>query len=247
MWTRSAWRRVTARIPSSGAAYDWCVGKLLGLRKGLTSWVRPPADLEGRDETERWAASYAALRDDSEDGTYALAREYAKERYDEMVKASEDLDKKLDDLAKAALAVGGIVATIARVIGLDPALFHSPSTAMAIVFSVLTVVAAALTRRPNKSWRPMNARTILEVADLVPNLPKGRIEAAAAASYHFATNAMTASVEWKGDQLRRATWLFCISLALIAFAVIFPRFSPSSRSSETPQTASTSRTTGVAP
>ena len=196
------------------------------MREWWISWWQPPENPEGRDETERWAASYAALRD-LDDKTYSLVRQYAKERYDELAAVSEGLDTKLDALARTALTIGAIVATAAKVLGLDTAFFRSPTAALAIIFSVLTVITATLTRRPNQSWRPMNARTLLEAADLVPNLPKSRIEGVTAASYHFAAIGMTASVEWKAGQLTRATWLFCINLILIAFMVVFPRSIPS--------------------
>jgi hypothetical protein len=229
-WAESAWMWVGSRRGTAWLTRAWWAPKIRAAAgsawKWLASWMHPPEDLDGRDETKRWATSYAALRD-ADDSTYSLAREYAKERYDELVTVSQSLNTKLDELARTALTIGAIVATLVRVLGLDTALSRSPLAALAIVFSVLTVLTSALTRRPNKSWKPMNARTFLEAADLVPNLPKSRIEGVTAASYHFAVIGMTAAVEWKAGQLRRATWLFCISLVLIALMVIFPLPSPS--------------------
>ena len=241
---RSALTWIRSRRRPAWLKWGWWAPMVLAVArpawKWVVSWWHPPEDLEGRDEAERWAASYAALRD-LDDGTYSLVREYAKERYDELVAMSEGLDNKLDALARTALTIGAIVATAARVLGLDTAILRSPLAALVIVFSVLTVVTAALTRRPIKSWTPMNARTLLEAADLVPNLPKGRLEGVTAASYHFAVIAMWASIGWKAGQLKRATWLFCISLVLIALMVVFPRASLSSSppaGTGTPMTAS---------
>ena len=153
---------------------------------------------------------------------------YAKERYDELVKVSESLDKKLDEIAKTALTIGTIIADVAKVEGLDTALLGSPMAPVAVVLLTVTVIAANVARRPNKAWKPMNARTLLEVADLEPNLPKNRIDAVIAASYHDAMMRMTAATEWKAEQAKRVTGLFCLGLLPIAFLVVLPPTSPSS-------------------
>jgi hypothetical protein len=194
---------------------------------GLAVAWWPKENFEGLDQTEQWALTYGALRDDS-DQAYSLAREYAQERYDELVALAEGLDKKLDELARTALTIGTIVATVARVMGLDTALTHSPLAAAAIVCSAAAVIVAAVARRPNKTLMPMNARTLLEAADLEPKVSKERLEGVMAASYHFAATGMMATVERKAEQLKLATSMFCLSLALIALLLIWPRPNPSS-------------------
>ena len=169
-WTTSAWWKVLRRSASPRAAWNWIgsrhrpawLGRSWWAQQGwpvnlvwkwLVSCFRPPKYVEEFEETEGWVARYAALRD-TEDGTYSLAREYAKERYDEVVSVSEGLDTKLDELARTALTIAAIVATAARVLGLDTALFRSPLAALAIVFSVATVfIAVQRGRRPNHGSR----------------------------------------------------------------------------------------------
>ena len=210
-------------------AFTWWKVRLLGEWTWLKKWWQPPENLKGLNETERWATTYGALRD-QDDGAYSLTMDYAKERYDEIVRVSESLDKKLDEIAKTALTIGTIVAAVARIEGLDTALLGSPMAPWAVILLMLTVILANMARRPNKSWKPMSARTLLEVADLEPNLPKNRIEAVVAASYHDAMIKMTAMTEWKAEQANRVTWLFCIGLLPIAALLLFAPTTPSSSS-----------------
>lgn len=205
------------------ATWTWLRSRILPdwlNRAWLATWLHPPEDLHGEEETRSWALSYAAPREDDvgEDGVYSLAREYAKERYEELSAVSEKLDEKLDALARTALTLGAIAATLARVVGLDAWLPRATLLTFGILAWVLTVLIAALTRRPSETWVPMSAQTLLKIADYVPKLPKSQIEAVIAASYHRAATAMTVTVEWKGSQLKRATWLFCVGLILIALA-----------------------------
>jgi len=215
---------------------NWWIKRMRREWAWLRIWWQPPRDPEGFQQAEQWAENYGAPRD-LDDGTYALTLEYAKDRYAELVEVSEALDKKLDELARMALAVGAIVATAARVLGLDSSFIRSPIAATSICCSVATLITAAVARRPNLSWKPMNSRTLLEIADLEPNLPKYRVEAATAASYHSAMIGITAIVEWKAELMKRATWLFCFSVVLIAILIVWPSVKPLTSSQVSAQTS----------
>lgn len=218
-WWRSIRDWVKFVFPPNSVKNSWAP-----TQAWLSTWLYPPRRVSGADETVRWARSYPALRDDggAEDGVYSLARKYAKERYEELVKLSESLDAKLESLARTALALGAITATAVRVAGIDTAYLHSPRLVIGTIFWVLTVLIAALSRRPNERWEPMSSRSLLEVADLTPKLPKSRIDGALAASYHVATSSLDATADWKSRQLARATWLFCLGLSLFASLAILP-------------------------
>jgi hypothetical protein len=57
---------------------------------------------------------------------YTLALEYAEKRYEEMLNLSEVLDQKLEGLARTSLAIGVLIATVARALGSNTPLGRSP-------------------------------------------------------------------------------------------------------------------------
>src|SRR5271157_1035031 len=95
-------------------AWDW-----------VDSWRRPPdpAKSAGFLETRQWALDYNPPREGED---YTLALEYAEKRYEEMQNLSEALDKKLEGLARTSLAIGVLIATVARALGSNTPLGRSP-------------------------------------------------------------------------------------------------------------------------
>jgi hypothetical protein len=220
-WLSRAWWKA-----KPGQAWSWLSRPLGASGRWLSTWWHPPDNLLGLLETEEWVYGYASPRED-EDGAYSLAMEYASKRYEEIAKIAEALDRKLDDLGRTALTIGTIVATVARIAGFPGGLMRSPLMIGAIALSALTVIVGSVSRRPTQSRMPMNPRTLLEVVDLPARLPKSKIEGVAAASYHYALIGMTFVTEWKAKQLKRATWLFCLSLVLIvALLALTPNAGP---------------------
>jgi hypothetical protein len=102
----------------------WWRSRLTLVRDWINSWRRPPdpRTSEGFLETRQWALDYIPPR---EDEVYAIALDYAEKRYEEMLNLSEALDKKLDDLARTSLAIGVLIATVARVLGAETPLGRS--------------------------------------------------------------------------------------------------------------------------
>lgn len=205
------------------SAWGWAVCRILDEWAWVRIWVRrywkPLDETAGVEEVERWANDYTAPRD-VEDDAYEIARDNAVARYEEVLRVSEGLDKKLEDLARTALTVGGIVATLSKVTGVQ---VDEPSwrlIAGGVIVAVFAVATSFLARRPVDTSMPYDARTVLEIADLDPPLPERKIKATAAVSYHVATIAMISVTEWKARQLRLATWAFCLSLVMFSIAVV---------------------------
>lgn len=172
---------------------------------------------EGFLETRQWALDYNPARPD--DG-YVLALEYAQGRYEEMLKLSESMDKKLDDLSRTSLAIGAVIATVARVLGPDsPFPLSSPLT-WAVVAFALSVLLAVWSRKPTLFGTPLQVRDLLKVMDDHPALSKGNTEALIAASYHVAVVGTLATNEWKSRQLARATNLLLAGVVLVVVTLI---------------------------
>jgi hypothetical protein len=140
----------------------------------------------------------------------------------------EGLDKKLEDLARTSLTIGGIVATLTKAADLGSTPWRFWMIVLGIVVTVVTVAVAYLSRRPINTTMSMDARTLLEVADLPKGFPESKVNAVIAASYHVASIGLQPGLVWKTKQLHRLTWLFCASLLLFALAVIVPTVNGSS-------------------
>ncbi len=180
----------------------------------MESWRSPPDPVRsaGFLEAQQWTWEYSPKRDGDE---YALALEYAQKRYEEITGLFELLDKKLDDLARTSLAIGVIVATMARVFGSNSPLGHSPLLLWAVVFFALSVLVAVWSRGPTISGTPLEIRDLLKVMDDQPDLSKARLQAVLASSYYLAVVRTYATNKWKAVQLWRATSLLLIGVVLL--------------------------------
>ncbi|WP_165227115.1 hypothetical protein [Aquisphaera insulae] len=168
-------------------------------------------------ETRQWALDYIPRR---EDEIYDLALKYAENRYEEMLKLSEILDKKLDDLARTSLAIGVIIATVARVLGANTPLGRSSLLIWAVISFALSVLVAVWSRGPTTYGTPLEIRNLLKVVDEQPDLTRGKAEAVLASSYHTAVIGMYATNEWKARQLWRGTSFLLAGIVLLATILI---------------------------
>lgn len=176
------------------AVSKWLSSRIPGARRWIGSWWHPPAPeaAVGFIETRQWALDYIPLREGDD---YALVLEYAEKRHEEMLGLSAEMDKKLDDLARTALAIGVLVATAARVLGVNSDFGRSSLLTGAVVAFAASVLVAVWARRPTIYTTPMEIRGLLKVVDHDLELSKNKTMALLAASYHYAlvgTNATNA-------------------------------------------------------
>jgi hypothetical protein len=185
----------------------------------LDSWRRPPdpARSAGFLETRQWALDYDPPREDED---YTLALEYAEKRYEEMLNLSEVLDKKLDGLARTSLAIGVLIATVARVLGAETPLGRSPLLIWAVISFAVSVLVAIWSRGPTLYGTPLEIRNLLKVMDDHPAMKKPKTEALLASSYHVAVVGTYATNEWKARQLWRATTLLLVGIILLVVMLI---------------------------
>ncbi len=193
--------------------------RLTSIWDWLNSWRRPPdpATSAGFMETRQWALDYSPPR---EDGDYELALEYAQKRYEEMLGLSEVLDQKLDGLARTSLAIGVLIATLARVLGAETPLGRSPLLIWAVVVFAVSVLVAIWSRGPTMYGTPLEIRGLLKVMDDHPGLTKSKTQALLASSYHVAVVGTYATNEWKARQLWRATTLLLVGIVLLIAILI---------------------------
>jgi hypothetical protein len=168
-------------------------------------------------ETSQWALDYNPVREGED---YGLALEYAAKRYDEMLSLSEVLDKKLDDLARTSLAIGVLIATVARVLGAETPLGRSPMLIWAVISFALSFLVAVWSRGPTIYGTPLEIRNLLKVMDDHPELTKSKTEAVLASSYHVAVVGTYATNEWKAQQLWRATTLLFVGIVLLVAMLV---------------------------
>ena len=150
---------------------------------------------------------------------YALALEYTQKRYEEMLNLSEVLDKKLEGLARTSLAIGVLIATVARVLGEDTPLGRSPLLIWAVISFAVSVLVAVWSRGPTIYGTPLEIRNLLKVMDDHPDLTRSKTEAVLASSYHVAVVGTYATNEWKARQLWRAT-IFLLAGIVVLVAML---------------------------
>jgi hypothetical protein len=207
----------------------------------LDSWRRPPdpARSVGFLETRQWALDYNPPRQDD----YVLALEYAEKRYEEMLNLSEVLDKKLDGLARTSLAIGVLIATVARVLGAETPLGRSPLLLWAVIIFALSVLVAIWSRGPTLYGTPLEIRNLLKVMDDHPELTKSKTEALLASSYHVAVVGTYATNEWKARQLWRATTMLLGGIVLlVAMLITAGPSNPSPAGKQAPDAAAQTET-----
>src|SRR5271157_4867401 len=129
-----------------------------------------------------------------------------------MLNLSEVLDKKLEGLARTSLAIGVLIATVARALGSNTPLGRSPLLIWAVISFALSVLVAVWSRSPTIYGTPLEIRDLLKVMDDHPELTKNKTEAVLASSYHVAVVGTYATNEWKAGQLWRATTLLVAML-----------------------------------
>jgi hypothetical protein len=199
--------------PPGAPSPPWWQSRMTLALNWLNSWRRPPNPgvSPGFLETRQWALDY----NPAEGNDYGLALEYAEKRYGEMQDLSEALDKKLDDLARTSLAIGVLIATVAKVLGADTPLGRSPWLVWAVISFALSVLVAVWSRNPIAYGTPMEIRGLLKVMDDHPELTRDKTEALIASSYHVAVVGTYATNGWKARQLWRATSLLLIGIVLL--------------------------------
>ena len=132
-----------------------------------------------------------------------------------MLSLSEVLDTKLEGLARTSLAIGVLIATVARVLGADTPLGRSPLLAWAVISFAASVLVAVWSRGPTIYGTPLEIRNLLKVMDDHPELTKSKMEAVLACSYHVAVVGTYATNEWKAGQLWRATTFLLTGIVLL--------------------------------
>ncbi len=137
-----------------------------------------------------------------------------------MLNLSEALDKKLDDLARTSLAIGVLIATVARVLDSDTPLGRSPLLIWAVISFAVSVLVAVWSRGPTIYGTPLEIRDLLKVMDDHPELTKGQTEAVLASSYHFAVVGSYATNKWKAGQLWRATTFLLFGIILLVAMLV---------------------------
>ncbi len=249
-WRRPTWARLSwwaARPPLSWIATSrnlagTCFARLgvrfgyLGAWSWWKTWSEPPDPADPRSDDIRsdarsWVLNYTPGRSD-ETGAYGSALKYAERQYDRSIKLSEELDKKLDDLGRNALAIGAIVAAATRFLSIAGPISSSPLLLAALICFAATVIIAARTRGPILTTVPTTSRTILEVIESEPLPGREAVEAVQAASYYFADVETNSFNSWKGRQLARATVIFCAGLLFLISALSF--MNPRSPTSSVP-------------
>ena len=205
-----------------------------------TWYTAPNLDEPEGDETHLSAVKFlegyqpARSGDDKEDKAYETALKYAERYYDQAVKLTEVLDKKLDDLMRNAGVLGGIIASAAKFLPAGQRLEGSWMLAAPLFCLVAAVVISALTRGPANMAIPAEPRALLEVADLESRPTKGQLDAIGAALYNVASAAMNRVNIWKSTQLKRTTALFCLGVALLLFVMIIGPLVSSSTKTNAP-------------
>jgi hypothetical protein len=208
---------VTSRIAAPRPV--WWRSGIAWVLSWIKSWRGPPEPTTsaGFLETRQWALDYDPIREGED---YTLAREYAEKRYEEMLNLSEVLDKKLDGLARTSLAIGVLIATVARVLGAETPLGRSPLLIWAVISFALSVLIAVWSRSPTIYGTPLEIRNLLKVMDDHPELTKNKTEAVLASSYHVAVVGTYATNEWKARQLWRATSALLVGILLLVAMLI---------------------------
>lgn len=203
-------------------------GVTAGAHRHTTSLFHPPdaGKMEGFLEAQKWSLDYSPPREGDE---YDLVLDYAKGRYEEMLGISEALDKKLDDVARTSLAIGVLIATVARFLGTETPFGRSSFLMPAALSFALAVVLAVLSRRPMTFRTPLEMRDLLKLMDEHPEITAGKAKALISTSYHVAMVGTYATNTWKADQLRRATWLLVIGVILLLVILIFSPAAPEFR------------------
>ncbi len=137
-----------------------------------------------------------------------------------MLNLSEVLDKKLDGLARTSLAIGVLIATVARVLGAETPLGRSPLLIWAVISFAVSVLVAIWSRGPTMYATPLEIRNLLKVMDDHPELTKAKTGALLASSYHVAVVGTYATNEWKAGQLWRATISLLVGITLLVAMLI---------------------------
>jgi len=165
-------------------------------------------------ETDAWALDYTPSK---KDDVHSPVLQFAERRFDQMVKATENVDKKADDLIRTASTIGAALVAATKIFAASNAFLISPT----VMFLVLATIVASRARTPMFHSQPHSVRTLINVAALEDIESKVQLECVAAASLLCATIGIRVINNWKATQVARATALFCCALILL-FVLILP-------------------------
>jgi hypothetical protein len=170
----------------------------------------------GLVEAREWARQYMPR---GQEAVYEIAAKYAEQQYESMIKLSELLDRKADELARFMITlVAAVVAAIsARIMSI-----HHPWTAVGALILVFFAVHVLMrARTPTAGSTPLDPRDLLAVIDLDidPRPSESQIYGVLAVSYHVAVLGMRSLTTWKSRMLQRATLLFLAAFALLLLAI----------------------------
>lgn len=173
-------------------------------------WILAP-DLE-LDAPYRDAILWAReFTPQAEKDSYGVAYEHAKRKYDRSVAHFDALDKKADELMRTAVTIAALF--VAAIKALDVNV--TGWTIGAFAMFLLTIVLAAITRRPTLQATPGSVREVLDFVDDYRIHDRHQIEALVAASLRCAIVGMQPAIRWKSNQISRATALFVGGVLLL--------------------------------
>ena len=118
------------------------------------------------------------------------------------------------------MAIGVLIATVARVLGAETPFGRSPLLVWAVISFAVSVLVAIWSRGPTIYGTPLEIRNFLKVMDDHPKLKKAKLEALLTASYHVAVVGTYATNEWKARQLWRATTLLLLGIILLVAMLV---------------------------
>lgn len=173
-------------------------------------WLLPP-DLE-QDAPYRDAVGWAReFTPEADKDSYSVAYEYAKRKFDQSVAHFDALDKKADELMRTAATIAALL--VAAIKALDVNVTGWMIAAFALF--LLTIILAAITRRPTLQATPGSVREVLDFVDDFRIHDRHQIEALVAASLRCAIVGTQPAIKWKSNQISRATALFVLAVLLL--------------------------------
>ena len=139
-----------------------------------------------------------------------MALDHAKRKYDQTVTHFDAIDKKADDLMKSAVTIAALLVGAIKALGVDVTGWLICS----FLAFLSTIILAAIARRPTLQATPGSVHEILGFVEDFRIRDRHQIEALVAASLRCAIVGTQLSIQWKSDQVSRATVLFVIGVLL---------------------------------
>lgn len=173
-------------------------------------------------QRREWALSYIPSDADASDA-YAVAEQYSRERYDEIVTEFGAVDAKADGLTRyvgAGIAmVGGLVALLS---GRDGALVPIADVALLVSVGLLSLsfIAAVWARTLVEVVVPGVAKQLLDIIEQRGVTDPGRLMALTVAMRHVAERTMRRAHDEKARRLRWAEVLVVAALCCLSAGLI---------------------------